>query len=146
MATQLSAITLVGTTGQAYADGMRFIQFYFGLPIAMVHPVGDAGAVLLPVGRLHGVRVPRAALRREDAHAREPAVPLRPEHVDRRDHLGARGDPVDHLSLEPDADDPRDRRTDDPLHDARRRPGGHLDRRQADGHRRRRAGVRRGVR
>src|SRR4051794_4536551 len=36
MATQLSAITLVGTTGQAYADGMRFIQFYFGLPIAMV--------------------------------------------------------------------------------------------------------------
>ena len=36
MATQLSAITLVGTTGQAYADGMRFIQFYFGLPIAMI--------------------------------------------------------------------------------------------------------------
>ena len=36
MATQLSAITLVGTTGKAYADGMRFVQFYFGLPIAMV--------------------------------------------------------------------------------------------------------------
>src|SRR5688572_7764657 len=36
MATQLSAITLVGTTGQAYADGMRFVQFYFGLPIAMI--------------------------------------------------------------------------------------------------------------
>ena len=36
MATQLSAITLVGATGQGYADGMRFIQFYFGLPIAMV--------------------------------------------------------------------------------------------------------------
>jgi solute:Na+ symporter, SSS family len=36
MATQLSAITLVGTTGQAYADGMRFIQFYFGLPLAMI--------------------------------------------------------------------------------------------------------------
>jgi SSS family transporter len=36
MATQLSAITLVGTTGQAYADGMRFVQFYFGLPLAMV--------------------------------------------------------------------------------------------------------------
>ncbi len=36
MATQLSAITLVGTTGQAYSDGMRFIQFYFGLPIAMI--------------------------------------------------------------------------------------------------------------
>ncbi|MFN0120381.1 MAG: sodium:solute symporter [Blastocatellia bacterium] len=36
MATQLSAITLVGTTGQAYNDGMRFIQFYFGLPLAMI--------------------------------------------------------------------------------------------------------------
>jgi solute:Na+ symporter, SSS family len=36
MATQLSAITLVGTTGQGYADGMRFVQFYFGLPVAMV--------------------------------------------------------------------------------------------------------------
>jgi Na+/proline symporter len=36
MATQMSAITLVGTTGQAYEDGMRFIQFYFGLPLAMI--------------------------------------------------------------------------------------------------------------
>jgi Na+/proline symporter len=36
MATQLSAITLVGATGQGYADGMRFVQFYLGLPIAMV--------------------------------------------------------------------------------------------------------------
>jgi len=36
MATQASAITFIGTTGQGYADGMRFVQFYFGLPIAMV--------------------------------------------------------------------------------------------------------------
>lgn len=36
IATQMSAITLVGTTGQAYTDGMRFIQFYFGLPLAMI--------------------------------------------------------------------------------------------------------------
>jgi Na+/proline symporter len=36
MATQLSAITLVGTTGQGYADGMRFVQFYLGLPLAMI--------------------------------------------------------------------------------------------------------------
>jgi SSS family solute:Na+ symporter len=36
MATQLSAITMVSTTGQGYADGMRFIQFYYGLPLAMV--------------------------------------------------------------------------------------------------------------
>ncbi len=36
MATQLSAITLVGATGQAYDDGLRFVQFYYALPIAMV--------------------------------------------------------------------------------------------------------------
>ncbi|HIE92280.1 MAG TPA: sodium:solute symporter, partial [Acidobacteria bacterium] len=36
MATQMSAITLVGTTGQGYDDGMRFVQFYFGLPVAMI--------------------------------------------------------------------------------------------------------------
>ncbi len=36
MATQLSAITLVGTTGQAYSTGLRFVQFYFGLPLAMI--------------------------------------------------------------------------------------------------------------
>lgn len=36
MATQLSAITLIGATGQGATDGLRFIQFYFGLPIAMV--------------------------------------------------------------------------------------------------------------
>ncbi len=36
MATQASAITFLSTPGQAYADGMRFIQFYLGLPIAMV--------------------------------------------------------------------------------------------------------------
>src|SRR5947208_7983180 len=35
MATQMSAVTLVGTTGQAYATGLRFIQFYFGLPLAL---------------------------------------------------------------------------------------------------------------
>ena len=36
MATQASAITLVGTTGQGYDDGMRFVQFYYALPIAMI--------------------------------------------------------------------------------------------------------------
>ena len=36
MATQASAITFLSTPGQAYDDGMRFVQFYFGLPIAMV--------------------------------------------------------------------------------------------------------------
>ncbi len=36
MATQLSAITFIGTTGQAYTRGMDFVAFYFGLPFAMV--------------------------------------------------------------------------------------------------------------
>jgi len=36
MATQASAVTFTSTPGQAYVDGMRFVQFYFGLPLAMV--------------------------------------------------------------------------------------------------------------
>ena len=36
MATQASAITFLSTPGQAFTDGMRFVQFYLGLPIAMV--------------------------------------------------------------------------------------------------------------
>jgi SSS family solute:Na+ symporter len=36
MATQLSAITMIGTTGQGYLNGMRFLQFYYALPLAMV--------------------------------------------------------------------------------------------------------------
>jgi SSS family transporter len=36
IATQASAITFISTTAQAYVDGMRFVQFYFGLPLAMV--------------------------------------------------------------------------------------------------------------
>jgi Na+/proline symporter len=36
MATQASAITFLSTPGQAYTDGMQFLQFYFGLPIAMI--------------------------------------------------------------------------------------------------------------
>ena len=36
MATQASAITFLSAPGQAYTDGMRFLQFYFGLPLAMI--------------------------------------------------------------------------------------------------------------
>ena len=36
MATQLSAVTMIGTTGQGFIDGMRFLQYYYALPIAMV--------------------------------------------------------------------------------------------------------------
>ena len=51
MATQLSAITLVGTTGQGASDGMRFIQFYFGLPVAML----VLGVTLVPLLHRAGV-------------------------------------------------------------------------------------------
>jgi len=36
MATQASAITFLSTPGQAFSDGMQFVQFYFGMPIAML--------------------------------------------------------------------------------------------------------------
>src|ERR1041384_2388270 len=36
MATQASAISFLSAPGQAYSDGMRFVQFYFGLPLAMI--------------------------------------------------------------------------------------------------------------
>jgi Na+/proline symporter len=36
MATQASAITFISTPGQGFADGMRFVQFYLGLPLAMI--------------------------------------------------------------------------------------------------------------
>ena len=51
MATQLSAVTMIGTTGQGATDGIRFIQFYFGLPIAMV----ILGVTLVKL--LHNARV-----------------------------------------------------------------------------------------
>ena len=48
MATQLSAVTMIGTPGQGATDGIRFIQLYFGLPLAMV----ILGVTLVPF--LHG--------------------------------------------------------------------------------------------
>ncbi|MGB3619545.1 MAG: sodium:solute symporter [Catalinimonas sp.] len=45
MATQASAITFLSAPGLAYADGMRFVQFYFGLPLAMI----VLCAVFLPI-------------------------------------------------------------------------------------------------
>ena len=36
MATQASAVTFISTTSQGYADGLRFVQYYFGLPLAMI--------------------------------------------------------------------------------------------------------------
>jgi solute:Na+ symporter, SSS family len=51
MATQLSAVTMIGTTGQGATDGMRLIQLYFGLPLAMV----VLGVTIVPLLRGAGV-------------------------------------------------------------------------------------------
>jgi Na+/proline symporter len=45
MATQASAITFLSTPGQGFQDGMGFVQFYFGLPLAMI----VIGAVFIPL-------------------------------------------------------------------------------------------------
>ncbi len=67
MATQASAITFIGTTSQGYADGLRFVQFYFGLPIAMVL----IAAVAAPEFHRSGVRTAYEYLeRRFDAKTR----------------------------------------------------------------------------
>jgi len=67
MATQLSAVTMIGTTGQGATDGMRFIQFYFGLPLAMV----ILGVTLVPLLKNAGVYTAYEYLeRRFDARTR----------------------------------------------------------------------------
>ena len=99
MATQFSAVTMIGTTGQGATDGMRFIQFYFGLPVAMV----ILGVTLVPflhgVGRLYRVRVPRAPVRREDALADGVSVPDLARHVVRHDRRRAGRGVLGHLRM-----------------------------------------------
>jgi hypothetical protein len=51
MATQLSAVTMIGTTGQGATDGLRLIQLYFGLPLAMI----ILGVTLVPLLRGAGI-------------------------------------------------------------------------------------------
>jgi solute:Na+ symporter, SSS family len=89
MATQLSAVTMIGTTGQGATDGIRFIQLYFGLPIAMV----ILGVTLVPL--LHGSGVYTAyefLERRFDAKTRSLTAflfLLVARDVVRHDHRGA---------------------------------------------------------
>ena len=67
MATQLSAVTMIGTTGQGATDGLRFVQFYFGLPLAMV----ILGVTIVPFLRGAGVYTAYEYLeRRFDARTR----------------------------------------------------------------------------
>ena len=138
MATQMSAVTMVGTTGQAYATGLRFVQLYFGLPLAMII------LSLTVVPFFHRAKVYTAyeyLERRFDVRTRSLAsflflmgrafslgVTLAAPAVVMSTILGlaAAGDGARHL------------RADDHLYDDRRRAGRRLDRRQADVHRGRR--------
>ncbi|MFN2427450.1 MAG: sodium:solute symporter, partial [Candidatus Binatia bacterium] len=73
MATQASAITFLSTPGQAYEDGMRFVQFYFGLPIAMV----ILSAVMLPAYyRMHVITAYEFLEQRFDRKTRQLAALL----------------------------------------------------------------------
>ena len=81
MATQLSAITMVSSTGQGYADGMGLLQQYYALPIAMI----IISVTFVPFFRNANVytayEYPRAPLRREDALVHRAAVPVLARHV-----------------------------------------------------------------
>ena len=138
MATQLSAITLVGTTGQGYNDGLAVRAVLLRAAARDDHPVRDAGAVFLPREGVHRVRVSRAALRSEDARVHQFSVSAVPRHVVRRHRGGACCRPVGHSRVERHDDGAPHSGAGGHLHDARRRAGGHLDRRQDDGADRRR--------
>ncbi len=89
MATQLSAITLIGTTGQGYIDGMRFLQFYYALPLAMI----ILSVTLVPFFHRANVFTAYEYLeRRFDSKTRtftSAAVPAVAQPVVRRGDLGA---------------------------------------------------------
>ena len=99
MATQASAITFISTTGQSYVDGMRFVQFYFGLPIAMVIlcatavPIFHRAKVYTAYEYLEkrfDAKDPRAG----EPHFSVPARPLRGAH-----HLRAGAGAVGHPGM-----------------------------------------------
>ncbi len=138
MATQISAITMIGTTGQGATDGLKFVQFYFGLPLAMV----ILGVTLVPF--LHGAKVYTAyeyLERRFDAKTRSLTAFL---------FLLSRGMSCGTIIAAPAVVFCRDlrlaalvvrrdhRRADGALHDVRRRARRGVGRRQADGADRRR--------
>ena len=75
MATQASAITFISTTGQSYVDGMRFVQFYFGMPLAMVVALGDGRSHLSSRQGVHRLRISGEPFRRQDAGAGQRHLP-----------------------------------------------------------------------
>jgi Na+/proline symporter len=99
MATQASAITVIGTTGQGHETGLEFVQFYFGLPFALVLIC----ALLVPsVPRQSDpdrIRVLGATLRARDARRSKHGVPARPLLRVRRRALCAERDAREMLGV-----------------------------------------------
>ena len=140
MATQLSAITMIGTTGQGYTDGLRFIQFYFALPLAMV----ILSVTLVPFFYNSGVYTAYEYLeRRFDAKTRSVHEPALPDLARRcRAAPSSRRRPsccrwCSGWNLTATALAHRDAGRG--LHDVRRRAGRHVDRREDHGPHRLRA-------
>ena len=94
---------MIGTTGQGYNDGLRFIQFYYALPLAMI----ILSVTLVPFFYNSGVYTAYEYLERrfdaQDAQLHEPAVPDIARDVLRRGRLGAGGGAVARARMEPDA-------------------------------------------
>ena len=132
MATQASAITFISTTGQSYVDGMRFVQFYFGLPHRHGRDLRHGGSDFSSRQRLHRVRIPGEALRRQDARAgqrdlSEPARAFRGPH-----DLRAGDRAVGDSGLAGPRHHPAHGRAGGHLHGAGRHQGRHVDGRAAD--------------
>ena len=89
MATQASAITFISTTGQSYVDGMRFVQFYFGLPHRHGGDLRHGGPDLPP----HQASTRRTSTWRsastQDAHPGQHHLPVPARAVRGPDHLRA---------------------------------------------------------
>ncbi|MEZ4466938.1 MAG: hypothetical protein R3F43_21440 [bacterium] len=90
MATQASAITFLSVPGQAYEDGMRFVQFYFTAAHRDGHHLRRLRAHLLPPQRDDRLRLPGAALRHQGARAGRPALHGGPKPRRRHLHLRRR--------------------------------------------------------
>ena len=132
MATQASAITFISTTGQAYVDGMRFVQFYFGLPVAMV----ILSATAVPI--FHRAKVYTAYEYLEQRFDAKTRVAGDHHLSDRtrpgRGHCagGARHRDVGGAGVAVQPDHDHHGRTGDSVHDPGRNQGRHLGRRAAD--------------
>ena len=99
MATQASAITFLSTPGQAYESGLGFVQNYFGLPLALIIVAAVFLPDLPPAECLHGLRIPRAPVRFEDAPARRGAVPAAARARRRHHDLRPGHHPLDRARL-----------------------------------------------